>query len=36
MKAGAFFAGLAVIATTLLSIDAVPANAQDKKPYTIY
>ena len=36
MKAGAFFAGLAVIATTLLSVDAVPAKAQDKKPYTIY
>ena len=36
MKAGAFFAGLAVIATTLLSIDSMPANAQDKKPYTIY
>ncbi|RWE38694.1 MAG: sugar ABC transporter substrate-binding protein [Mesorhizobium sp.] len=36
MKAGVFFAGLAVVAVTLLSIGAVPANAQDKKPYTIY
>ncbi len=36
MKAGVFFAGLAVIATTLLSVETVPANAQDKKPYTIY
>src|SRR3954469_11756544 len=36
MKASAFFAGLAAIATTLLSVGTAPSHAEDKKPYTIY
>src|SRR4051812_672828 len=36
MKASAFFAGLAAIATTLLSVGTGPSHAEDKKPYTIY